>query len=409
MQTLPALPVTFTLDDVALLLGLVLASGVAYLIVRRLLVGLGTRLIGRVNPALAMVLQRHRVLPAAALLTPALVIAFANPLLRQQMGWAQQWITQLLSFYVIVVIALALYKLLYALEELFTEKRKPDDTSWIHGIFRWLRIANVAIATVLALGAFADIQVAWVLAAFGVVVATGSIVFGDMIYNAVSRIILKGRRLVAVGDWLEVPALQINGEVKIIGSQLIEVQNWDNTLATVTPRYLLTNSFRNWQRMYQVGTRRLMRTIYIDVMSVRPLDDEIYEAAHTVPGLAAYLDQREREFGSRPALMAALTNAALYRAYLMGYLAAHPMVAKEAIQRVTNEDATGYGLPLIMLAYLRETQDVPYRLLEAEIYEYALAAAPRFGLRLFQMSTGSDVRSLRAEVAMDAYPLADPF
>lgn len=408
MPTLPTLPSAFTLDDVALLLGLAFVSGVAYLIVRWILKGLSARLLGRVNAQFVAVLERHRVLPAAALLTPVLVITSAYPILRERIGWGQQWIEQLLDFYVILVIALVLYRLLNALEELFTRKRSAEDSGWIHGVFRWLRVASAAIVAILALGAFANVQVAWVLAWIGVVLAAGSIVFSDMIYNTVSRVVLKGNKLVAVGDWLEVPALQINGEVKAIGSQLIEVQNWDNTLATVPPRYLLINSFRNWQQMARVGTRMLMRTIYIDVMSVRPLDDALYAAAHTLPGVAAYLEQREREFGSRPAVMAALTNAALYRAYLMDYLATHPKVAKEGIWRVSNEDAVGRGLPLLMLAYLMETQDVPYHLLAAEIYEHALAAAPRFGLRLFQIPVGTDLSAWRAEDALEAYSLGEP-
>jgi hypothetical protein len=75
----------------------------------------------------------------------------------------------------------------------------------------------------------------------------------------------------------------------------------------------------------------------------------------------------------------------------MNFLAAHPKVAKEQIWRVTNEDAVGRGLPLLMLAYLTETQDIPYRLLDAELYEFALAAAPQFGLRLFQNWVGAEL------------------
>lgn len=406
-QIVPELPSSFTLDDVALLLGIALAAGIAYLIVRRLLTGLGARLIASANPKLATVLQKHRVLPAVALLTPAVVVAFAGPLLRQRLGWAQDIIVQVLACYVIVTIALALYKLLNALEELFTRERDPEDVAWVHTAFRWLRIAVFALAAVLGLGVFADVQVTWVLAALGVVVATGSIVFSDMIYNAVSHIILKGRKLVAVGDWLEVPALQIDGEVTAIGSQLIEVQNWDHSLATVTPRFLLTNSYRNWQRMYRVGTRRILRHVYLDAMSVRPLDEELYANARTLPGVAAYLDQRVRDFGSPHEAMAELTNVALYRAYLMKYLATHPKVAKDQIWRVTNEDSTGRGLPMLIVAYLRETEDVPFHLLDAEIYEHALAVAPHFGLRLFQVSLVSEVPALLAEVVLEANHLAE--
>ncbi len=34
-----------------------------------------------------------------------------------------------------------------------------------------------------------------------------------MLYNAVSRLVLKGRGLLHEGDWLEIPALQINAEL----------------------------------------------------------------------------------------------------------------------------------------------------------------------------------------------------
>jgi miniconductance mechanosensitive channel len=396
----PELPSSFTLDDLALLLGIALACGAAYLIARRLLMTLGMKFVARINPKLSALLDQQRFFASLALLAPVVVIALIRPLLVQRLGWALEIFRQLLDCYIIVVLALTLYKLLAALEELVTQEKEPASAATIHVVFRWLRLAIVALATILALGVFTNIQVAWVLTALGVILAAGSIVFGDMIYNAVSQTILKGRKLVAEGDWLEIPALQINGEVKEVGAQLIEVQNWDNTLATVTPRYLMTNTFRNWQQMYQAGTRRILRYIYIDVATVRPVDDELYAAAHELPDVATYLDQRVREFGSAQLALAALTNVALYRAYLMGYLARHPKVAKDQIWRVTNEDAIGGGLPLLMLAYLTETQDIPYRLLDAEIYEHALAAAPRFGLRVFQTPAGADLRARREELVL---------
>jgi miniconductance mechanosensitive channel len=397
--TVPELPSSFTLDDVALLLGIALIAGAAYLIARWLLTTVGGRLVARAAPKLAAQLERQRIYASVALLAPALIVALAIPLMRQRFSGAQDIFGQFLGCYVIIVLALTLHKLLNALEELFTHEREPSIAASIHTVFRWLRIGNLAAAAVLVLGVFASVQVTWVLTAIGVVVAAGSIVFGDMIYNAVSHVILKGRGLVAEGDWLEIPALQINGEVKEIGPQLIQVQNWDNTLATAPPRYLLTNTFRNWQQMYQVGTRRILRYIYLDVASVRPLDDELCAAAREQPGVASYLDQRVRESGSAQLALATLTNAALYRAYLMDYLARHPKVAKDQIWRVTNEDAVGQGLPLVLLAYLTETQDVPYRLLDAEIYEHALAVAPRFGLRVFQAPAGADLRARRDELS----------
>jgi miniconductance mechanosensitive channel len=391
----PDLPSSFTLDDLALLLTIVLIAAVVYLIVRWLLTRVGQRLVARANPRLAELLEQQKLFATTALLAPAIVFALADPLLRERFSWAYTIFVQLLGCYVIVVVSWSLYKLLLALEALFTETAEPAVAASLRTVFRWLRSGNVAAAIILALGVFANVQVTWVLTAIGVIVAMGSIVFSDMIYNEVSRVILRGRGLVAEGDWLEIPALQINGEVKAIGPQLIQVQNWDNSLATVPPRYLLINSYRNWRQMYQVGRRRMLRYLHLDLATVRPLDDELLAAARELPELRPSLARQAQADGQG---QEASTNVGLYRLYLMAYLAAHPRVAQDMVLRVTNEDAVGQGLPLLVLAYLTETEDLPFRLLEASLYEHALAVAPRFGLRLFQLPAGADLRTRRDEL-----------
>jgi miniconductance mechanosensitive channel len=392
----PDLPSSFTLDDLALLLGIVLIAGVSYLAVRRLLTTIGARLVAGANPRLAALLQEQQIYATAALLTPAVVFALADPLLWERFRWAYAIFTQFLDCYVILVIALGLHKLLIVIEALITETQTPAVAASLTVVCRWLRVANAAAAAILALGVFASVQVTWVLTIIGVIVAMGSIVFSDMIYNAVSRLVLKGRGLLHEGDWLEIPALQINGQVKTIGPQLIQVQNWDNTLATVPPRYLLTSSFRNWQQMYHVDRRRMMRSLNIDIASIRPLDDDLMAAVRELPELASVVAQLDQDPGALPE---ALTNVGLYRLYLMRYLEAHPKVARDAIRRVTNEDAVGQGLPLLLLAYLTETEDLPFRLLDAAIYEHALASAPRFGLRIYQAPAGADLRARRDELS----------
>lgn len=391
MPETPPLPEEFTLDDIAVLIATAAIVVLAYFLVRWLLLRFGLPVIRRINKRLAELLEREHVLPAAALLGPSLVMFIAQVWLQRRIGWAFAFISQAVGAYTTSVIGLTLYRLLNALEDLFIQGKDANTVPVLRTLFRWLRIATIVGTVILALGVFANVEVTWLLTAFGLVLAAGSIVFGDMIYNSVSTFILKGRELVKVGDWLEIPSLQINGAVKAIGSQLIEVQNWDNTLATVTPRYLMTNTFRNWQQMYQIGNRRILRYLYIDVTTVRPLDDQLVAAVRQLPGIAPYLDERSGDYSSAQEAMAHLTNVALYRAYLMNFLATHPKVAKEQIWRVTNEDTVGRGLPLLMLAYLTETQDIPYRLLDAELYEYALAAAPQFGLRLFQDWVGMEL------------------
>jgi miniconductance mechanosensitive channel len=140
----------------------------------------------------------------------------------------------------------------------------------------------------------------------------------------------------------------------------------------------------------------MMRSLCIDVATVRSLDDELLAAVRELPELASVVAQLDQDPGALPE---ALTNVGLYRLYLMRYLETHPKVARDTIRRVTNEDAVGQGLPLLLLAYLTETEDLPFRLLDAAIYEHALASAPRFGLRIYQAPAGADLRARRDELS----------
>lgn len=40
---------------------------------------------------------------------------------------------------------------------------------------------------------------------------------------------------------------------------MIRVQKWDNTIATLTPYYLMTKAFRNWQNGWRTGKRTILR------------------------------------------------------------------------------------------------------------------------------------------------------
>ncbi len=395
LQNIP--PSDTTLNELAFPLVVLVLAAMSYFLARWALGTFGMRLLRRANEELANEVAKQRVFTTLALPVPGLIILFFDPVLSQQLDSLYDIVVQLVGSYVIVAFAFVLHRFLNALEKFFTKGHEVNAAN-IKAVFRVLRVGNIALAAILAISVFANIPVTLILAVFGVVLAAGSIVFSDMIYNVVSNFSLRRRGLVSMGDWLEIPALQIDGTVKRIGPQLIEVRNWDNTLATVPARYLMSNTFRNWREMYSVGKRRLERTIYIDLETVRPLDDALVAAVNDLHGIATFLEKHALPDSGG---LETLTNVGLYRTYLMGYLGRHPQISKDESLRVSNDDADGKGLPLTIVAYLTETQTIPYQLRDAEIYEHALAIAPRFGLRIFQFPSGYDQQSGRSTVPVE--------
>ena len=75
------------------------------------------------------------------------------------------------------------------------------------------------------------------------------------------------------GDWISMPNRDLNGSARC-ELTTVKVRNWDNTVTTVPPYSLVTESFRSYHPMQVSGGRRVDRAIYVDMNTVRFLSAE---------------------------------------------------------------------------------------------------------------------------------------
>ncbi len=177
--------------------------------------------------------------------------------------------------------------------------------------------------------------------------------------------------LVSIGDWIEVPKFQADGDVIDITLTTIRIQNWDKTISPIPFYALISESFKNWQGMFQAGRRQIKRSVFIDSSSIRFLDDELYDRLYRVEILRPYLESRKNEIDvSEPVNGRRMTNIGTFRAYLTAFLRDHPGTNKDTIIMVN------------------------YESLQSDIFDHFFASMPHFGLRLFQNPSGRDVRAL---------------
>ena len=129
---------------------------------------------------------------------------------------------------------------------------------------------------------------------------------------------LTANKMLQRGDWIAMPNRDLNGEVIDVSLTTVKVRNWDNSVTTVPPYSLITDSFRNYRPMQISGGRRVDRSIYIDINTVRLVsDDELSRLCEDglVPDDNGD-DVRNRRGGN--------VNLRLLRDYLEWYLRTHP-------------------------------------------------------------------------------------
>lgn len=163
----------------------------------------------------------------------------------------------------------------------------------------------------------------------------------------------------------------------------VKVQNWDNTITTIPPYALVSDSFQNWRGMRESGGRRIKRSLNIDMTTVHfctPQQLKNFEKR-------GWLEGFERTGKEE-------VNLHVFRHYLEQYLRHHPRVNTSLTLMVRQLQPTPQGLPIELYFFSANKDWIPYERLQAEVFDHVLAVLPQFGLKVFQSPTGTDILAL---------------
>ena len=179
------------------------------------------------------------------------------------------------------------------------------------------------------------------------------------------------------------------------------VRNWDKTLSTIPTQDFITGSFRNWRGMSEDGARRIKRSLFIDMATVRFLEEEEIRRFSKFKLLAAYIPAKHSEMTEYNRRIGAeelavnlrrLTNVGTFRAYLYNYIKNHPRVHPERTTLVRQLQPGPDGLPIEVYCFAATTDWQAYEDLQSDLFDHFLAVAPEFGLNVFQRASGRDLR-----------------
>ena len=220
------------------------------------------------------------------------------------------------------------------------------------------------------------------------------LIFQDTILSLVASIQLGTNDMVRIGDWIEMPSQNADGDVIEVALHTVKVQNWDKTITTIPVRKLITDSFKNWRGMQEAGGRRIKRALYLDQRSVRFLDDAEIKRLEEFVLLNDYLERKRRELaewnarleaqGAKPINERRVTNLGTFRAYVEQYLRSNPHIHQGMTLLVRQLQPGVSGIPLEIYCFTNDTRWAVYEGIQSDIFDHLLAILPVFDLRVFQ-------------------------
>ncbi|MGM7318886.1 mechanosensitive ion channel family protein [Idiomarina sp. ST10R2A5] len=273
----------------------------------------------------------------------------------------------------------------------------------IKGYLQIAKIVVYVVAAILIIASLLDRSPVILLSGIGAMGAVAMLVFQDTILSLVASIQLSSNDMIRVGDWIEMPQLNADGDVIDIALHTVRVQNWDKTITNIPTKRLISESFKNWRGMQESGGRRIKRALYIDQNSIHFLSDEQKKKLKRFSLLNDYLEQKEKDIsewnssleqtGADPINGRQVTNIGTFRAYVKQYLSNRPDVHKGLTLMVRQLNPGPQGLPIEIYCFSNDTAWETYEGIQSDIFDHLFAILPQFDLQVFQETSGQDVRT----------------
>ncbi len=337
-----------------------------------------------------------RVISRLSNLVPSMVIAAGIRIVPDLPPQLVQFVIGACQAWAILTVALAISHALDAANELY--ERRPDARSKpIKGYLQVVKIVVFVIAGLSIVATLLGVKLGPLVTGLGAATAVFMLIFQDTILSLVASVQISGDGRVRLGDWIEMPSQNADGDVIDIALHTITVQNFDKTITTIPTKKLVTESFKNWRGMQEAGGRRIKRALYLDQHSVGFLDAQALQRLEQFAVLGDYLREKQAELSEWNTGLEAkgvdavnarrVTNLGTFRAYVERYLRQHPGIHTDMTLLVRQLQPTTEGLPLELYCFTRTTAWAGYEGIQSDVFDHLLAILPAFGLRVFQASS----------------------
>ncbi|MDF2544048.1 MAG: putative rane protein [Herbinix sp.] len=380
-----------------IVLGIILLCIIANIIMKKVVLRILTHYIKNNKYRWDDIMLSRKVFHRLMLIVPAVIIYMSAPVFIN----LSELIRRFTLTYILITAIFIISSILDSIDDIYRaypiSKVRP-----IKGLLQVVKIIIYIIFGIIVIANLMGESPLILISGFGALAAVFSFVFKDSILGFIAGIQLTSNDMLRIGDWIEMQKYGADGDVIDITLNTVKVQNFDKTIVTIPAYSLISDSFKNWRGMKEFGGRRIKRSIYIDINSIKFCTPQMIDKYKRIQYLRDYILEKEEEItryneqevGEYDLVVNGkhLTNVGTFRAYILYYLKHNTMLHNDMVQMVRQLEPGPNGLPLEIYAFSKGTDFEVYETIQADIFDHIIAVAEEFDLRIFQSPTGYDVK-----------------
>ena len=300
---------------------------------------------------------------------------------------------RIISSFLAIFLGLTLNELLSILNNASSKYDALKDRP-IKGYIQIVKIILNAFIFIIVFAILSGQSVTYYISGLGALTAVLLLVFQDTILSFVASVQIGQNNIINNGDWIEVPEYGADGDVIDIALHTVKVQNWDKTITSIPTSKIISTSVKNWRGMSEFGGRRIMRSITVDISSIKFLSIQDIENLKNIPPIKSYLEEKIKEVemfnndssnDKSQIEQRNLTNIGTFRAYVENYLRQNESLDTQNMTFLVRQLApTNQGVSIQIYTFTKTTDWVEYEKIQSDIFDHLLAVLHKFDLRAYQ-------------------------
>ena len=337
----------------------------------------------------------HKVFRYLTHMIPGMIFFLCTPIAINSVIWVKLFQKAAL-IYITVVIVRAIVAATQSMTQIYAESedyaKKP-----VKVLFQIIAVIAYFIGAIAVLSILINTSLATLFAGLGAFMAVLLLIFKDSILGFVAGWQLSSNDMLRMGDWITTPKHGADGTVEEVSLYSVKVRNFDNTIVTIPPYSLVSDSFQNWRGMEESEGRRIKRSINIDMTSIKFCTPEMIERFGKIHYLKEYVENTEKIItayneenkvdntvlvnGRRQ------TNIGVFRAYLQAYINNHPDINQNLTCIVRQLQPSEKGVPVEIYCFTKDKSWVNYENVQSDIFDHVMAIVSQFDLKIYQLKS----------------------
>ena len=318
-------------------------------------------------------LYEQKVFTRLALIIPALIIQVFLPATISDYPKVTHFLEVVLSLYSAGVMIIVANSFLNAVYHIYSDLELVDSKP-IKGYVQIGKIIVFVVGTIVIISMLVGQSPLTLLAGLGALSAVLLLIFKDSILGFVAGVQISGNDMLRIGDWMTMQKYNVDGVVIDISLVIVKVRNFDNSVSMIPTYSFISESYQNWRSVMEAGGMRLRRSVLIDLLSVKEIDDGFIEKTknYAIPDHILSSNTGKQ------------TNLGLFRWYLLEFLTKHPGINQQMTILVRLLPPSEIGIPIEFTVYSMIKPYSEFENFQSVLMEHVLATLPHFDLKVYQ-------------------------